>query len=214
MANNDIPEERNPTPLEIPTPSMYGGFETAIALALDQSSYQVTHPPRILSIGTGETGLLEHAAFSLYFTERGIPLQEYTAVDSSEDNLRFTRESLRGISAARVIGADARNLSKSVQGIYDIVIMGHPQCESGQKKEDWKSIFENTQRYMDANSRLIATAFWEAGHKAIQELLEETGYAVAYRGENPFPGIKVAQYRHNEDCRLNKHIVVATRNIL
>ncbi len=185
-------------------------FTRTLAYALDQTHYVLPRSPRVLSLGTGTSGLEEYAACFDYARLRG-RLPEYTAIDPSEGTLKFTRQQLDGFPNVHVLCGDARALPYLITGQFDLVIARHPECETDARHSDlWFDILSVAQRQMTPEARFVGTNFWRKGYLHLQSIALLNGFHVLLEGENPYPGTPLVSL-DNELSVEDKYITVARR---
>jgi hypothetical protein len=176
--------------------------------------YEVSSPesPRVLNIGCGNSVQWNYLGVTAFLLGRGLGLPYYVGVDLREEAFGQAKEALAGL--VHFIAADARQLTRYLEGSFHLIIVEHPNfTTSPHGPKIWRQIFEEAAAMLDQEGALILTSFWLNDHIPAQVALERAGYRLLFSGTNRYPGRSFDTLVTGETLETDKYILIARKRV-
>jgi len=181
-----------------------------LAEYLAKGNIRLTENPRIINIGCGNRVVWNFFGVCLYLESLGLGLPRYTGVDILPENFAHAKKKLNKMVDFMV--ADARTLSKQVNGAFDLAVIQHPDISiSPEAPKKWRKIFHETYHLLSENGGLVLTTFWLNDHLPAQLALQRAGFTISHSQPNKYPGQQFDTSSKGEPLVMDKYILLATK---
>jgi SAM-dependent methyltransferase len=181
-----------------------------LAEYLGRHEIELPENPRVLNIGCGNNVKWNYLGVTGFLLGRGLGLPHYVGLDLREEAFGQAKEVLDGL--VHFIAADARQLSRYLEGPFHLIFVEHPNLTtSPEEPKIWRQVFEEAAGLLAQEGALILTSFWLNDHIPAQVALERSGYRLLFSGTNRYPGRSFDTLETGETLETEKYILIARK---